>query len=194
MDTVRCSGDALPTTDNWSVCRSLLDRQTIFSSFAEIERQRQHSGTTLALLRPKRLVSLDVSSAKNAEWTPEEAEKLAQHEAQLGLFGEKTTDLTTLRKLPFDFHYRYVCEGPEGAEVEVRHKLADWEAGALYWNCRSRHGDGWEEPFRDRLERYMSERNLIFLMGTIHRFPNQWLIVSLIYPPRFNGPVQQVLI
>jgi hypothetical protein len=24
----------------------------------------------------------------------------------------------------------------------------------------------------------------MFLLGTIHRFPNQWLIVSLIYPPR----------
>jgi hypothetical protein len=24
----------------------------------------------------------------------------------------------------------------------------------------------------------------MFLMGTIHRFPNQWLIVSLIYPPK----------
>jgi hypothetical protein len=24
----------------------------------------------------------------------------------------------------------------------------------------------------------------MFLMGTIHRFPDQWLIVSLIYPPK----------
>jgi hypothetical protein len=24
----------------------------------------------------------------------------------------------------------------------------------------------------------------MFLMGTIHRFPEQWLIASLIYPPR----------
>lgn len=24
----------------------------------------------------------------------------------------------------------------------------------------------------------------MFLMGTIHRFPKQWLIVSVLYPPR----------
>jgi hypothetical protein len=25
---------------------------------------------------------------------------------------------------------------------------------------------------------------LMFLMGTIHRFPDQWLIVSVFYPPK----------
>jgi hypothetical protein len=30
----------------------------------------------------------------------------------------------------------------------------------------------------------LPELDLMFLMGTIHRFPNQWLIVSLIYPPK----------
>jgi hypothetical protein len=35
----------------------------------------------------------------------------------------------------------------------------------------------------------------VFLMGTIHRFPNQWLIVSLIYPPKqqTSEPLQQSL-
>lgn len=28
----------------------------------------------------------------------------------------------------------------------------------------------------------------MFLMGTIHRFPGQWLIVGLIYPPRLPPP------
>jgi hypothetical protein len=37
----------------------------------------------------------------------------------------------TLRKIPFDFYYRYVCETPEG-EKEYKHKIVDWEAGALF--------------------------------------------------------------
>jgi hypothetical protein len=24
----------------------------------------------------------------------------------------------------------------------------------------------------------------MFLLGTIHRFPHQWLLISLIYPPK----------
>ena len=53
-----------------------------------------------------------------------------------------------LKKVPFDFHYRYVC-----GTREYRHKIADWEAGALYLNCRSRYGDDWEAASGTRSKR-----------------------------------------
>ena len=59
----------------------------------------------------------------------------------------------------------------------------DWEAGALYWNLVDSHGAAWEAPFRDKYGRQLPSTDLMFLMGTIHRFPDQWLIVSVIYPP-----------
>jgi hypothetical protein len=34
------------------------------------------------------------------------------------------------------------------------------------------------------MEIILPSRDLMFMMGTIHRFPDQWLIVSLIYPPK----------
>ncbi|HEX3753682.1 MAG TPA: hypothetical protein VHV26_01265, partial [Rhizomicrobium sp.] len=76
------------------------------------------------------------------------------------------------------------ASGPEGIEIEARHKIVDWEAGALYWNLRRKHGAQWETPFRNKVERELPSKDLTFLMGTIHRFPDQWLIISLIYPPR----------
>jgi hypothetical protein len=91
--------------------------------------------------------------------------------------------LTTLKKLPFEFHYRYACT-LDGVRREYRHKIVDWEAGALYWNCRQNHADDWERAFRNKLEAQLPAADLMFLMGTIHRFPDQWLIVSLIYPPK----------
>jgi hypothetical protein len=36
----------------------------------------------------------------------------------------------------------------------------------------------------------LPSRDLMFLMGTIHRFPDKWLIVSLLYPPR-RAPTYQ---
>jgi hypothetical protein len=60
----------------------------------------------------------------------------------------------------------------------------DWEAGALFWNCRNRYRGDWEAAFRAKLEHELPSADLIFLMGNIHRFPDQWLIVSLIYPPK----------
>ncbi|MDT8843616.1 hypothetical protein ParKJ_40125 [Paraburkholderia fungorum] len=51
-----------------------------------------------------------------------------------------------LRKVPFDFYYRYVCDTPDG-EKEHKHKIVDWEAGALFWKCRESYGIDWEKPF-----------------------------------------------
>ena len=74
--------------------------------------------------------------------------------------------------------------------VERRHKIVDWEAGALFWNVRRSHGEGWEKPFRAKLGEQLPDYDLMFLMGTIHRFPDQWLIVSLIYPPKLQPEPQ----
>ena len=88
-----------------------------------------------------------------------------------------------LEKLPFHVHYRYEIDTPNGPERN-RHLVTDWEAGTLYRNCVKDHGENWQEPFRAKLEAWMAERDLVFMMGTQHRFPNQWLVISLIYPPR----------
>src|ERR1017187_10147286 len=49
--------------------------------------------------------------------------------------------------------------------------------GALCWNTRRLHGELWEEPFRKKFGTALPSTELMFLMGTIHRFPDQWLIV-----------------
>lgn len=80
---------------------------------------------------------------------------------------------------------------PRGGGAEYRHKIADWEAGALYWNCVRKYGvDGWQEKVRQKLETDMRGRDLWLLMGTIHRFPSQWLVTSLIYPPAEAPPLR----
>ncbi len=96
---------------------------------------------------------------------------------------ESVRQRKVLRKLPYDFHYRYESTGPNGIET-LRHMVTDWEVGALYWNCYSKYGSNWEAKFREKLEIDMSTKDMIFLMGTVHRFPDRWLIVGLIYPPK----------
>jgi hypothetical protein len=130
-------------------------------------------------------LGLDITATDTQDWTEEEKQKLLRQHRQKKLFTTNDGgDIPMLRKIPFDFHYRYVFLGPDGTEMEARHKIVDWEAGALYWNVRRTHRDMWETPFREKLEQELPSRDLIFYMGTIHRFPNQWLIVSLIYPPK----------
>jgi hypothetical protein len=180
FDTIECDGDPLPTGHGWRTRREQLEKIQTFDDFASLDAVRVSGGVTLGLLRPSRVLGLDITATSKPEWTDEEKKKLVQHERQGGLFDEADAKrIAMLKKVPFDFHYRYVC-----GTREYRHKIADWEAGALYLNCRSRYGDDWEAAFRNKIEKELPAADLMFLMGTIHRFPDQWLIVSLIYPPR----------
>lgn len=184
VDTIRFNGDPLPTSRQWAERRTFLDRLKTFDDFSVLESHRISEGVTLGMLRPTSILGLDITPAKTPDWTDDEKAKLLQSQQQGGLFDNTDAkSLTTLKKLPFDFHYRYICE-IDGRRMEYRHKVADWEAGALFWKCFHRDKQGWEAAFRKKMMERLPAADLMFLMGTIHRFPDQWLIVSLIYPPK----------
>ena len=189
VDTIAC-GDVIDTKKEWSARWEWLNKIPAFDSVDAIDAGRLNDGLSIALLRPKRLLGLDITKARHQEWTEEEKEKLMREQMQGDLFSEAEAkrQVKELRKVPFDFHYRYVCDSPEG-EVEHRHKIVDWEAGALFWNCRRDHGVDWEAPFRAKLEGQLGGKDLMFLMGNQHRFQDQWLIISLVYPPK-RKPVE----
>ena len=149
----------------------------IIQKFEALEARRQATGQTLGFLRPTRILKLEITALKETDWTAADKAKLFQD----GLFDSVAVkNRPLLRKLPFDFHYQY----ESGGRME-RHKLVDWEVGALFWHCFRAYGTtGWEDKFRQRLEAEFSQKDLLFLMGTIHRFPDQWLIVGFVYPPK----------
>ncbi|RCX08639.1 hypothetical protein [Extensimonas vulgaris] len=184
VDTITC-GDVIDTKKEWASRWEWLDKIPAFDSFDAIESGRLGDGLSIALLRPKRLLGLEITKARNQDWTEEEREKLMREQMQGDLFSEAEAkrQVKELRKVPFDFYYRYVCDTREG-EKEHKHKIVDWEAGALFWNCRRDHGVDWEAPFRAKLEGQLGGKDLMFLMGNQHRFQDQWLIISLIYPPK----------
>src|SRR3546814_16365404 len=115
----------------------MLAKLATFTYFDTLNTARVSTGATLGILRPTRIVGLDITPVDNPDWTKEELQKLVQYQQQAGLFDDDDArEITTLRKLPFSFHYNYECE--VGGETRAsRHKVADWEAGALFGNCRS---------------------------------------------------------
>jgi hypothetical protein len=186
VDTIDCDSEPLPAGKNgWPHRAELIAKLPIYSDFAEIEKSRLNGGATLALLRPSRIVSLEIKKASTPDWTEEEKSKLLGWQQQAGLFDlkEEKNQITTLEKLPYSFRYHYECE-VNGKTFAYNHKLVDWEIGALYRKVRREHGENWEVPFRNKLEVELPSKDLMFLFGTIHRFPNQWLLISVIYPPK----------
>lgn len=191
VDTIDCDDSPLSTRNDWADRREAIGHLRVFEDFNLLENARQDEGITLGLLRPAKILGLDITPTDKPDWTDEERQKLVQNERQIGLFdNEDARSLSTLRKVPFSFHYRYECV-VDGEITSYRHKIADWEIGALYWNCRKRYGDGWETPFREKIAKELPSKDLQFLMGTIHRFPDQWLIVSVIYPPKISAASEQ---
>lgn len=184
VDTITC-GDVIDTKKQWDARWPWIEKLPTFTSFDELEATRIESGLSLALMRPKQVLTLEIVEARAAEWTDEEREKLLRDEMQGQLFSDTEVKKMTqkLRKVPFDFYYRYTCDTPEGEKV-FRHKIVDWEAGVLFWHCRQSHGVDWRKPFRAKLEEDLMGKDLMFLMGNQHRFQDQWLIISLIYPPK----------
>ena len=192
VDTINCDELPLSTKNGWLARREHIQKILKHSDFDALEKVRAAGGPTLGIVRPAKIVRLDIIPAISSDWTKSEIAKLISAQQQVDLFdATDAKSIATLKKLPFDFHYRYVCS-VDGIDKEYRHKIVDWEIGALYWNVRRSHGENWEKPFREKLEVQLPKTDLMFLMGTIHRFPDQWLIVSLIYPPRQQSePVNQ---
>lgn len=182
VDTIE-PGERLETKRGWASRWEWIDKIPTFDSFQEMDRSRVTDGVSIALLRPRN-VRLEICRARHQDWTDEERAKLMQPE-QVSLFGELEArrQVQALQKIPFDFYYTYNTTGMNGDD-EHRHKIVDWEAAELFRKCRRSHGEKWQEPLRAKLEDDLTGKDLMFLMGNQHRFQDQWLIISLVYPPK----------
>lgn len=182
ITSIKCIGKPIPSSNAWSERRKIISQLQKFQSFEEIENNRKNHKNTLALLTGIRLIKLEIQPAKTPYWTPEQEKILRQAETRTDLFVTQERQLMNpLEKLPYDFYYHYVCEK---TGKTFKHKIVDWEIGAAYRSWKKSYGDGWEIPFRKKFEEDFAQKDLMFLMGTMHRFPSQWLIISLIYPPK----------
>ncbi|MBN9554801.1 MAG: hypothetical protein J0H61_09025, partial [Alphaproteobacteria bacterium] len=129
VDTIECEEPILSSRNGWAARKPWLEKLPTFRSPIAMYEARRASNITLALLRPDRILGLDIKPTA-PDWTDEEKAKLLQLQHQGNLFAENdVSDIAMLRKIPFDFHYRYSFVDEDGVETEVRHKIVDWEIG-----------------------------------------------------------------
>lgn len=161
----------------------------VFDSMEELiqmakERKVQKS---LATVKPKSLLRLEIEKEKETEWSAESRNALQQ----LGLFDNTRTStskrLQVVSKLPYRYYYRFVTEGDQNPRKMM---IADWEIGALYWNCLAQtEGDeiAANELVRQKYEDEFFEKDIYFFVGTTlahhHKAPNPFIIIGVFYPP-----------
>ena len=81
------------------------------------------------------------------------------------------------------FQYVFSC----GNDCPKQHKIMceDWEMGMLYLNSIKRHKDR-EKAAHIVRDKFLNEiprlKYVYFMVGTHNRYPNTWLIISVLYP------------
>lgn len=171
-------GETIPTDNHWENRLNQINH-LIYPSFSDLENARKAGKCSIGYIRPKS-VTFSLVPVKDNEWTDKELKYLLQE----GLFeSEEIKNRNLLKKLPYEFRYTFHEETEAGSSL-YDFMITDWEIGAFYWTCKAQYGDNWENYFRQKMETDLPSKDLIFMMGTVHRFPNIWLIIGLVYPPK----------
>ncbi len=181
VDTI-IPGQFLEPKNAWRKRIQWLDGH-IYNDFEDLEDHRVNN-ISLGVIKPT-IQSLIIEKEDTEDWTEKEKSVLFKE----GLFDPiEVKKRFPLKKLPYGFFYEY--RFPENDQI-YKQKITDWEVGRLYWRCVDLYKENWEGKFRYKMEDDMKKKNMHFLMGTMHRFQYQWLIIGLIYPP--NLPQQYSL-
>lgn len=141
------------------------------------------SGASLGLIRPQDY-SMTFEDQEQAEWTPDERDKLLGNRAATDLFGNLASPRSLLQKVPVKIRYQYKCEGHE---CEHHQLFEDWEVGESWrrWKKEGRYPTRpmLEEAIRHRYADVPREKdNLFFFIGTHSRYPDTWMVIGHAQP------------
>lgn len=184
VDTIVCDTAALPTSNQWLARRPWLDKLPVFESLAGVEAARQADGTTLALLRPGRILGLDITPVNSPDWTEDEKGQAGQPATSgrsVRRYRQGQRRPITQTALRLSLPLRMHDAGRAGGASAQNRRLGN---RCLVLECAQRSRPQLGKTVSEKLETSLPGQDLMFLLGTIHRFPDQWLLISLIYPPK----------
>jgi hypothetical protein len=179
LDTIRLLGESLTTKKNWKERRQIIDQLPHYT-LIELKARYKADRTSLGIVRPKRVIDLEVRPTTEPDWKPEWRRLFDQPT----LFGPQQKPL---RKLPFTFHYVFECEDSTKPHTAM---CEDWELGALFLKEQERLGSddaaalSVKSKFLDEL--CGPEKDTRFFMGT--HFPyNTWMVLGVFWPPKTDS-------
>jgi hypothetical protein len=129
LDTITLIGEPLSTKNDWAERRKIIDTMPCYS-LNQLKTLHDTDRTSLGIVRPKRVIDLEVRPATEPDWKPEWQRLFLQKR----LFGEQQK---SLRKLPYSFHYIFECEDSEKPHTAM---CEDWELGVLFLKESERLG------------------------------------------------------
>jgi len=161
------------TSNNWRERKSFV-LPFKFHSVKEIQMQNK----SLGIIKPDNIKRY-FCKPTDREWDPKQQAVLDQQD----LF-EESVDL---EKIPYQFGYEFTDEAGD----KHKYTISDWEIMQLYRNCRNNSKAGTLkaqeeeslEKVKQKLEGFILEKDLHFIIGNLKNHKNTFMIIGLFYPP-----------
>jgi hypothetical protein len=177
MDSLKRVGH-LDTKDNWAARRALVEPHR-GKTMRQVLAQSEHDGTSLAVVEAGEVLDLEVT-ARPAKDLADLEHKAKNSVLQRDLFSLE--DRKPLEPIPYDFHL--VVRYPDDDEPR-RLKIIDWEINQAYRKYRGRYRQPAEQVRSHWLKDVCGpNKDPVFFVGNMHRFPDQWLLLGVHWPKR----------
>lgn len=173
----------LKTDDRWSERSIRVEPFRVATSLEELQNRFKNDRTaaspSLALIRPKEVISLKLEKRDRDGWNEAELSTLVQPT----LFDSRQQN--PLEFIPYRFKYQFLCDDSRCTKPHS-YSVLDWEMNQTYRKWRREYGEAdWESKFRLRFEEeFIEKKDLQFFVGTMKNKPWVWTIVGLFYPPK----------
>lgn len=160
------------TQNNWSSRNAVVFPKLVPASKV-FDANRALNKDTLAFIQPNEIVGLEIDE------TPDEAFKkqvqnMNELQQQLTLLPPK--NVAPLDLVPYSFRYEFI----DDLGRKHKMKIVDWEIYQLYRKCR--YQVNWEDLIRQKYEVELPRKNIYFFVGTMHRWPQNWIIIGVYWP------------
>lgn len=187
---MRCVGH-VGTDKNWRERRQLLLKAShVYDRLQPLLDGAKANTISLAVFKPARILDFIWEECER-DWDTAKVAAMRQAASQGNLFEDEGWRKTfrLMRKLPFNFSYRFA--DADGRESELQ--VLDWEAGQLFWNCLKSTSNSESDALEKVRQKYLNEfsgRDLHFFLGTMQQFhgfaPNPWVIIGVFPIPHEN--------
>lgn len=184
LDSITLIGEPLSTKNGWAERRQIIDSMPC-RTLDELKSLYNTDQTSLGIVRPRKVLDLEVRRASDPDWKPEWRQLFTQNT----LFGDEQKPL---RKLPYTFHYVFECEDSDKPHTAM---CEDWELGVLFLKESERLGS--EEAAAESVrKKFLNEicgpdKDTRFFMGTYFPY-NTWLVLGLFWPPKDENRQRQL--
>ncbi len=178
-DTLEILGRPIKTKNgNWDE-RARYVMPLVSKSMEELSDRQSEDSTSLGLFRPKKVLDLEISQ-DTPDWPP----KFLAQLKQARLWETRGVTKEPPRKVPWKFHYRFVCDD---ARCKGNHRMmiTDWETGRLYWR-EIDNGKTPEAAAESVQYKFLDSicgpgKNTYFYVGTVLQH-GTWVVIGTFYP------------